>query len=90
MTPTDGGWYVMGTFFVASFFETWLWTCGMAEKEERQQRMQYGLKESNEGCKRCELESFCYESRRSWAVIIAPAGCYVATVAVAVVIVARM
>ena len=33
MTQTDGGWYVMDTFFVASFFETWLWTCGMAERK---------------------------------------------------------
>ena len=32
MTQTDGGWYVMGTFLVASFLETWLCTCGIAGK----------------------------------------------------------
>ena len=33
MTPTDGGWHVMRTFFMANFFETWLWTCGMADRK---------------------------------------------------------
>ena len=36
MTQTDGDWYVMCTVPVASFFETWLWTCGMADTRKRE------------------------------------------------------